>query len=102
MMKPIMFLLVLAILSVQGCQHQSTEEPVVDKIATKPLVKDCGPSGMPPIRDRSKLIDNLRAKGVITDGMDQVQIDKTVADYITKRQQAFKKCPKPTPNTGKS
>ena len=101
-MKSIFFVLGLAILSVQGCQHQSTAESAPIAVATKPLIKDCGPSGMPPIRDRSKLIENLRAKGVITDDMDQAQIDKTVADYITKRQKAFEKCHKPTPNTGKS
>ncbi|MCT8988227.1 hypothetical protein [Shewanella phaeophyticola] len=98
-------LIMLGLLSLLGCQHQVTEtqtDKQVAEVATKPIIKDCDPSGMPPIRDRSKLIANLRAKGIITDDMDQAQIDKTVADYIAKRQKAFEKCHKPTPNTGKS
>ncbi|GGP51678.1 hypothetical protein [Shewanella saliphila] len=104
-MKHILIMLGLLSLSLQGCQHQVTEAQAskqTAEVATKPIIKDCGPSAMPPIRDRSKLIVNLRAKGIITDDMDQAQIDKTVADYIAKRQKAFEKCHKPTPNTGKS
>ncbi|MGX9462655.1 hypothetical protein ACWXWU_15690 [Shewanella sp. A14] len=102
-MKYFLVILGLTFLILQGCQYQSAEpinqQPV---IVTKPIIKDCGPSAMPPLRDRTKLIENLRAKGVITADMDQAQIDEIVADYITKRQKAFEKCHKPTPNTGKS
>ncbi|MDD8060562.1 hypothetical protein [Shewanella metallivivens] len=104
-MKHILIMLGLLSLSLQGCHHQVTDAQTdkhTEIVVTKPILKDCGPSAMPPIRDRSKLIENLRAKGIITDDMDQAQIDKTVADYIAKRQKAFEKCHKPTPNTGKS
>lgn len=99
-MKRILIVLGFAGISALGCQHQSTAETA--PVVAKPLIKDCGPNAMPPIRDPSKLIENLRAKGLITDDMNQAQIDKTVADYITKRQKAFEKCHKPQPNTGKS
>jgi hypothetical protein len=105
-MKYIIVMLGLVFMTLQGCQNQSAaskvDEQAATVVVTKPLIKDCGPSAMPPIRDRTKLTENLRKKGLITADMDQAQIDKIVADYITKRQKAFEKCHKPTPNTGKS
>ena len=101
-MKYIIVMLGLAFMTLQGCQNPSVASNVDEQAAvTKPLIKDCGPSAMPPLRDRTKLIENLRAKGLITADMDQVQVDKIVADYITKPQKAFEKCHKPTLNTGK-
>ncbi|QDE29533.1 MULTISPECIES: hypothetical protein [Shewanella] len=104
-MKNLIVMLGLAFMSLQGCQNQSAaskvDEQTDTEVVTKPLLKDCGPSGMPPLRDRTKLTENLRAQGLITADMDQAQIDKIVADYIAKRQKAFEKCHKPTPNIGK-
>jgi uncharacterized lipoprotein NlpE involved in copper resistance len=103
-MKYIIVTLGLVFMTLQGCQNQSAasaDEQAATVVVAKPLVKDCGPSGMPPLRDRTKLTENLRAQGLITADMDQAQIDKIVADYITKRQKAFEKCHKPTPNIGK-
>jgi hypothetical protein len=103
-MKYIIVMLGLAFMTLQGCQNPSAASKIDEQavVVTKPLIKDCGPSAMPPLRDRTKLTENLRAKGLITAEMGQAQIDKVVADYITKRQKAFEKCHKPTPNTGKS
>ena len=87
-----------------GCQSSSTQSKVDDTdkpvdIAPKILVKNCG--GISPIRDRTKLIDNLRISGVITADMDQQQIDKVVSEYIAKRQKAFQECHKPKSKPGK-
>lgn len=100
-MKYIIVMLGLSFMSLQGCQHQSVASKVDDQAGTKPLVKDCRPSAMPPLRDKTKLTENLRKQGLITADMSQAQIDKIVADYIVKRQKMFEKCHKPTPNIGK-
>jgi len=82
-----------------GCQSQPSESTADQQASNQTTIKpmlQCG--GMPPLRDRSKLTENLRTKGLISGDMDQAQIDKVVADYIAKRQKAFEKCHKPTPS----
>jgi len=49
---------------------------------------------MPPIKDRSKLKQNLQERGLIKEEMSLDEADRIVAEYISKRQQAFEHCPK--------
>lgn len=89
--------LLLTVGLVLGCQasveNDSTSE-ASSKMADKTSHNGCG--AIPPIRDKSKIADNLRKQGVITDDMDQQEVNQVVADYIRQRQKQFAKCPKPT------
>ncbi|RTR37314.1 hypothetical protein EKG38_19105 [Shewanella canadensis] len=55
-------------------------------------ISPCG--AMPPIKDRSKLKQSLLERGLIKEEMSLDETDRVVAEYISKRQQAFEHCPK--------
>lgn len=55
-------------------------------------ISPCG--SMPPIKDRSKLKQSLLERGLIKEEMSLDEADRIVAEYISKRQQAFEHCPK--------
>ena len=65
----------------------------------KKRIITCG--AMPPIQDRSKLKSNLIKNGVITPDMSREQDDEKVAEFIRKKQQAFKNCSKFRPEGNK-
>ena len=70
----------------------SPDADVVGLVNEKKRIITCG--AMPPIQDRSKLKSNLIKNGVITPDMSREQADEKVAEFIRKKQQAFKNCSK--------
>ncbi|WP_394132583.1 hypothetical protein [Shewanella maritima] len=90
-MKPIISILVFCGAGLIGCsQTHDTEAEKQPLSSLKPHIT-CG--SMPPIKDKTKLIESLTNQGIVTVDMSQEQIDETVAAYIDKRQQAYtKKC----------
>ncbi|UJF22212.1 hypothetical protein [Shewanella sp. OMA3-2] len=88
--------LVVSVVLMFGCQanedNQQTENTASAEVSHS-TTAGCG--AMPPIRDKSKIADNLRKQGLITESMDPQEIDQVVAKYISKRQKKFAKCPKP-------
>lgn len=88
--------LLLSIALMFGCQANEANQQAENMTSAEvsyPTTAGCG--AMPPIRDKSKVADNLRKQGLITASMNQQEIDQVVADYISKRQKPFAKCPKP-------
>ncbi|UCX03095.1 hypothetical protein [Shewanella glacialimarina] len=88
--------LLLSIVLMFGCHANEVNQQAENITSAKvshPTTAVCG--AMPPIRDKSKIADNLRKQGLITASMNQQEIDQVVADYISKRQKQFAKCPKP-------
>ncbi|MCE9687893.1 hypothetical protein LZP73_17065 [Shewanella sp. AS16] len=80
--------------AVEGAQiatdTQVTDAIVTDKAPIQIKPGSCG--AMPPIRDTSKLKQNLIKKGVITKDMSEAEADAKVAEYIRQRQKAFESC----------
>ncbi|NMH66213.1 hypothetical protein [Shewanella salipaludis] len=78
----------------------AADKQVTDAIVTDTIVTDKAPiqikpgscGAMPPIRDTSKLKQNLIKKGVITEDMSEAEADAKVAEYIRQRQKAFESC----------
>lgn len=77
---------------VDRADQQSAELTAEQRANNKKRKMTCG--SMPPIQDRSKLKANLVKNGVITPEMSQEEADEKVAEFIRKKQQAFKHCPK--------
>jgi hypothetical protein len=116
-MNPAMVgLYVLLMLSFQACSHQSVsatevlshnanqetisqkKTPIAEPTAGMTTIKGkkmtlvC--SAPPPIKDTTKLKQNLLQKGYINAQMTEQEADAKVAEYIYQRQQAFKNCNK--------
>ncbi|MPY25707.1 hypothetical protein FM037_27495 [Shewanella psychropiezotolerans] len=86
----------------QNIESSHTVSPAADSVELaneKKRIISCG--SMPPIQDRSKLKSNLVKKGVITPEMSLEQADEKVAEFIRKKQQAFKNCSKFRPEGSK-
>ena len=86
----------------QNIESSDTISPDADAVELaneKKRIITCG--AMPPIQDRSKLKSNLMKSGVITPEMSQEQADEKVAEFIRKKQQAFKNCSKFRPEGNK-
>ncbi|MBL4816984.1 MAG: hypothetical protein JKY74_16050, partial [Shewanella sp.] len=84
----------------QNIESSDTISPDAVELANeKKWIITCG--AMPPIQDRSKLKSNLIKNGVITPEMSQEQADEKVAEFIRKKQQAFKNCSKLRPKGNK-
>lgn len=86
----------------QNIESSDTISPDADAVELaneKKRIITCG--AMPPIQDRSKLKSNLIKNGVITPEMSQEQADEKVAEFIRKKQQAFKNCSKFRPEGNK-
>ena len=84
----------------QNIEPSDTISPDALELANeKKRIITCG--AMPPIQDRSKLKSNLIKNGVITPEMSQEQADEKVAEFIRKKQQAFKNCSKFRPEGNK-
>ena len=86
----------------QNIESSDTISPDADAVELaneKKRIITCG--AMPPIQDRSKLKSNLIKNGVITPEMSQEQADEKVAEFIRKKQQAFKNCSKFGPEGNK-
>lgn len=95
-MERIKIILWLSIALMFGCQANEANQPaenITSAEVSGSTASGCG--AMPPIRDKSQIADNLRKQGLITVSMNQQEIDQVVADYISKRQKQFAKCPKP-------
>ena len=85
----------------QNIESSDTISPdAVELVNEKKWIITCG--AMPPIQDRSKLKSNLIKNGVITPEMSQEQADEEVAEFIRKKQQAFKNCSKFRPEGNKT
>jgi hypothetical protein len=118
-MKPsIVSLSVLLMLSFQACSHQAvspvqaemssqdanqetisqTKTPIAEPTAGMTTIKGkkitlvC--SAPPPLKDTTKLKQNLLEKGYINAQMTEQEADAKVDEYIYQRQQAFKNCNK--------
>ncbi|WP_445946880.1 hypothetical protein [Shewanella sp.] len=107
-MKFTLLVAALPLCVISGCSYPRVTEPVMVPTLTGKTISDTSadPSSVspkkikllcsvpPPPKDTSKLIQNLREQGVITESMSTEQINAEVASYIYKRQQAFKNCNK--------
>lgn len=83
-------------IAIGGCHSsEQASQPVTEsQTQTAKVVKPLPCHAMPPIRDTTKLKQNLIKNGYITADMTPEQADAKVAEYIQMRQEAFKRCGK--------
>ncbi len=83
----------ILLLSCVACAEKDTNEAVTPNKESVGLPFRC--SGSPPVIDKSKIEKMLRNNGRITADMNQQQVEKTVNDFIQKKQNKYKDCKKP-------